>query len=91
MPWKDVTSYSREDRRLAAEPREWMTELGTLRLTVHQHFCDPTKWFVSCDPFFNIREIGVVGDAVHGIQRRALDMLSAKLDEARNAIDNLES
>jgi hypothetical protein len=89
MSWKDVSSFSQNAPREQRIPNHWHIRIGELRLSLHQHIHDKGKWFVTCEPFLNMREIGKVGDDVDMLKQDALAHLSQKIDDVRGAISVL--
>lgn len=91
LAWKDVTSWSQGDPYPRPEPRTWEVEIGALRLCLHHHIADMSKWFVTCEPFFSVKEIGNVGDDVEALKQEALARVSQKIDDVRGAISALSN
>ena len=88
MAWEDVIIYiPDQDKSLRAY--EW--KVNGLRLRVTRHICDPDKWFISFRPFYDLKEIGNVGDDIEKLKEKALDearwcaeRLPRQLDDPRD-------
>jgi hypothetical protein len=58
-------------------------EFGRFRVTVHRLVgAGNDIWFVSCDPFFNARQIGLPGDPLERMKALAVEMLVDELTKA---------
>ncbi len=79
MKWSDATSYSRKDTDRT--PRAWLAKAGALRIVVTRH-ChhDPDVWTLSCDPFFETRELK--SKDIEKAKREALDLVDIELSAA---------
>ena len=81
IEWENETTYSKSDPDRT--PRVWALYFGAFRLSVHRiHQCD--GWFVSCDPFFNQRE--VESKNVEEVKIQAMGAVSKLLREARDDV-----
>lgn len=77
MAWEDVIIYiPDQDKSLRAY--EW--KVNGLRLRVTRHICDPDKWFISFRPFYDLKEIGNVGDDIEKLKEKALDEARSQLN-----------
>ena len=57
MQWKDVSSYSRNDKE--CKPRSVQANFSGLTLTVTRSiYADPEDWIVRCDPLVREQKIG---------------------------------
>lgn len=54
--WKDETTFSQG--ATDKTPRAWKRWDGLLRLSVHRHIHHaPDRWLLTCEPWFNRREL----------------------------------
>jgi len=77
MKWKDVSSYSRTEKRV---PNSFQMHAGMLRLGVHRHIHHPGAWCVSCEPFWSARPLNA--ETPEAAKAEAEGMLTRALKEA---------
>lgn len=84
--WKDVTSYSRDDRDRI--PTSYAKSIGGLRLTITcGHIDDRGNWRVTCRPFFEkFLNKRVENYTAEQVQEIALKMLSDEIDGVNKAL-----
>jgi hypothetical protein len=81
--WKDTTSFSQREKDRA--PRTWQRWDGLLRMTVHRHIhYPPDRWLLSCDPWFDKRELSSV-DATKA-KAEAVELVMQVLEGALNSL-----
>lgn len=71
MTWKDVTSYSQGDR--LKEPKSWELRFCNMRIVLTQHISERGVWFTKCEPFYDLHQIGKVGDDVEALKKVAVE------------------
>lgn len=71
MAWKDVTGYSQGDR--LKQPKSWELRFGNMRIVLTQHISEPGVWFTKCEPFYDLHQIGKVGDDVDALKKVAIE------------------
>lgn len=85
--WKDVTSYSRDDKEKT--PTTYESKFGDLRLVITcSHIHDRGNWRVICRPFFErFIDKRVEDYNVEQIQEIAVSMLREKIDRINEALE----
>lgn len=82
LVWKDNTSYARGDKERV--PRVWHLEKGGLAISVHRYVGCHDQWFVTCEPFFNVRPLQA--KEVEAAKNEALALVRVRVKELASAL-----
>lgn len=86
--WKDITTYSRDEKVRA--PATWELRLThDIRVVVMRaHRDDPNNWTMHCRPWFDTWPLGLPSspDWRDEAMSRALTLVHAKVDELETAL-----
>lgn len=55
LKWKDITSYSRDDKERT--PQTWEARLGGVRVCVTRRH-GLTGWYLICEPWHSLKSLG---------------------------------
>lgn len=81
-PWKDISSYSKNEDRT---PRTWEAHFGEFKLVLTRHIHHaPDVWVTSCDGLFDRLEM--TNKDLHGAAQEAKRKLSTRLETALHEI-----
>lgn len=80
--WKDCSTFSRMDKERI--PSTWKLKVGNVSICVHRHIHYPGKWLLSCDLFFNNREL-----KPEGIEQAKCQAVAMVQVELQKAIDDI--
>lgn len=85
--WENCSTYSRGDKERI--PSVWKVKVGNLSICVHRHIHHPGKWLLSCDLFFNNKELKPEG--IEQAKCQAVAMVQVELQKAiDDIIDDLQ-
>ena len=71
MTWKDVSSYSRDEKDRT--PKSWQWKANGTHLVVTHHIHYPGEWVMTFEPFIRMKVIGKIGDDIEEIKKDALE------------------
>jgi hypothetical protein len=85
VQWKDVTSYSRDDKERI--PSSFETRAGDLRITVTRHIhYPPDVWLLSVAEYSRLNLIELRSRDLADAQAEALTLVRTRLHEALAAM-----
>ncbi len=77
MIWKDISSYSREEKR--TEPKTFEANVYELRLIITRHIhYEPELWLFTCEPFFDLAKLQ--STKIDEAQAEAVHLLRLKME-----------
>ncbi|WP_421696878.1 hypothetical protein [Ancylobacter sp.] len=86
--WKDITSYSRDDKERV--PSTWELRLTpyTRIFVMRSHRADPDNWTMHCGPWFDTYPLGLPSKMENRDEAmsRALNLVADKIEDLHEAI-----
>ncbi len=84
--WKDVTSYSRDDKEWI--PRIWELRLNECKVVVHRHIHHPGTWLLTCREL-HIERSDLLTDDQNEAFNKVADIIPKKIQQNIDKLQNM--